>query len=368
MKTHESSNRIRIILHLGMAFMFCVGVASAQDGLTWSAMESGSGSTLRGISVIDSGFAVSSGTGSTVLKYDGTSWAPFGGQIKTDPPTDFPGVAGDNTGWGTDEQFYGVSAIAEDDIWVVSYNSSQSGPAYWDGELWGTPRDHPGAPMSSYDRNMGVWAGGSDRVIIVGSNARIHRYDGENWGRPHSSSGSGNYFGVHGILGGEIWSVGSVIVSEEDDRRVMVSNDDGDSWAARTAGLAAGTLYGVYTLDASHTWLAGAQGVVFWDGSTYTTQLEVEDVTFQGVYAKDSENVWAVGGSGSIYYYDGIDWTQINHGLYSGGLYDIGADEKGHLYVVGAGGTILHAIPEPGVLALLAPFGVLLYLKHKRVR
>lgn len=71
------------------------------------------------------------------------------------------------------------------------------------------------------------------------------------------------------------------------------------------------TFNDTYTVDDTHSWLAGEDGtVLFYDGSSLTEQTSTVSQDLAGLFFLDASNGWAVGKGGTIIHFDGIEWAE----------------------------------------------------------
>lgn len=333
----------------------------AQDGKAWSLMNSGVSNDLRDVQVWNSQLIVAVGQGGTVLRYDGSQWAPFAGAA--------------TAGWPSGVSLTSVAITAPDRVWVAGNaldgSTSHGYYSYWDGANWSAPdrlRNNSGVDLNMSINSM--FGLSSSQVLALGRAGRIATWDGNSWAR-RTNVGSPVFTSVHGSGSDNLWAVASNNV-------VYRSADGGVTWSVQnglpelTGTTDAARLNGVYSLNEQNTWIVGDRRweVALWDGNDYTVwQLRNGAGGFKGVYAQDESNVWAVGTGGAVFYYNGADWAEINHGLTTETLWSVDMDELGRLVVVGDGGVVLTGIPEPALTVSLIALGMvsMIWMRRRKI-
>lgn len=147
----------------------------------WTPLDTPTDRDLLAVWSAPSGEAWAVGEGGTVLRHDGSQWAPI-------PSGPNGGISADLRGvWGLDAH----------DIWAVG----TAGTAlHWDGDRW-TPSTEP----ASFSLNA-VWGRAPNDVWAVGSGGTILHYDGAAW-QPEFS---GTAQALHAVWGdaSRVWAVG----------------------------------------------------------------------------------------------------------------------------------------------------------------
>jgi photosystem II stability/assembly factor-like uncharacterized protein len=110
-------------------------------------------------------------------------------------------------------------------------------------------------------------------------------------------------------------------------------------------------LHGVFALNASNAWVAGANGTILhWDGAAWNSQPSATYSHLWSVYALDTQHIWAVGDSGVILFSNnnGSTWAQQGTGLTNNNLWGIFATDASNAWALGgidgspSYGVILH--------------------------
>ncbi|MBI2893441.1 MAG: hypothetical protein HYY06_07800 [Deltaproteobacteria bacterium] len=135
-----------------------------------------------------------------------------------------------------------------------------------------------------------------------------------------------------------------------DGGQAIILWSDGQAWHEQDAGDAP-TLWWVFGLAHDAVWAVGERGTILrFDGDEWSTVATGADYTLWGVWGANESDLWAVGGSAIvdappvILRWDGSGWepmappTGDERGLYFK-VWGASADD---VYIVGAGGAILH--------------------------
>jgi hypothetical protein len=199
-----------------------------------------------------------------------------------------------------ESNLHDIASLDANHIWAVGEQiSTRRGYIFfYDGSSWSI----------QYEQDQALWgvcALDATHVWAVGRAGTIVFYDGANW-TPQNSGYSGDLLGVDACDASHIWAVGA-----QDPMPGPILFSDGHSWSQQ--GIAPNWLFDVSALDPNHVWAAGDWStIVFYDGSSWSTQLSGGGDCLRGISALDTEHVWAVGGAPSrdaVYFYDGSSWS-----------------------------------------------------------
>jgi hypothetical protein len=171
------------------------------NGATWTVFPTSTTGTLYGITALASNDVWAVGD-QVIVHWDGANWsnAPF-----PQPPA----------GGATFYQLRGISATDANDIWAVGIESwtYNSGYLYrpvsyhWDGNLWSL------VPNSGNTNEyfFGVMAIARNDVWAVGDNGQTQHWNGVAWSRvaaPYPDQG-GRFNDVAAVSAGDVWAVGA---------------------------------------------------------------------------------------------------------------------------------------------------------------
>ena len=289
---------------------------------------------LNGVSVLSSSDAWAGGESSTVLHWNGISWARV----------TIPGVAG--------ADLSAVDALSPSDVWAVGLAAGKSFArvntliVHWNGTAWkrvpspgsfDTNNVIPSLSSVSMDSATDGWAVGSVSNKKTGAaTSLVLHWNGASWQRVTTSPGL-SFTGVASFSPSNATAVGAKQTSEFVFTPVAF-HWNGISWAQAAAlppphGVPASQLAGPYSLSApsaTDMWAvggyfasAGVKNLAWhWNGTRWSV-IPMSLVTtvgsgMIGVAALSSTNVWAVGwtGTGSkqstvTAHWNGIRWTQV---------------------------------------------------------
>ncbi len=145
-----------------------------------------------------------------------------------------------------DANFYGLTAIATNDVWAVGYANPGVGPIpslieHWDGSAWSVV-NNPN-PGTIDDRFFGVSATVSSDVWAVGSQSNsvnpnisstlVEHWDGTAWSvvkSPNVDSGENVLNGVTALSATDAWAVGYSDNKEITVTHSLIEHWDGTSW------------------------------------------------------------------------------------------------------------------------------------------
>lgn len=306
-----------------------VGVILRWNGATWSPVTFNAGDPtlpspqyMRGVSSNNgNGVAVGS-LGMVFTTQNGTDWGKVSG----------PSVSNlKSVGFALD----GVNGWAVGEAGTV-LSTSNGGTSWVKNSLTG---NFTGLSVVTA---TDVWA-------VNDTTRQIYHYSSGSWGLNTTLSGSGGLKGVHFVNATNGWAVGGIDVGGGVNRHVYYYN--GTSWSAQTnfcdASVGAGTMNGVYFLDASRGWMVGTSG---WTARTTDgganwacTQATPTSTTWNAVHFVTASTGWAVGNSGRIYRTTdgGATWSPQTSTTTSA-LFAVRFSDANNGWVVGAAGMVLY--------------------------
>jgi len=330
--------------------------------------------------------------GGTVHHWNGTGY--FSSTVSSG--TSLPGIFGLPTG-----ETYAVGlqgGLFHSGASSRSWEIDQKGSGWDIKAAWGTSGDnleliaeggnayhYDGSGFFNYNNNVntslsGMWGDGAGAVYTVGWGGVVG-LSGTSWSTVWTGSG-GAYYGIGGLHSDLVIAVGAngtveargpsgwqslapmgtaalrgVWVADEDHSYVVgdggtVHNlgtmdwaGGGDkigrtSWDSDDTGVTA-NLVGIWGASATDMFIISNDGdILHFDGTTFTSSLDLASGQFTAIWGSSVDNVWAVGGFGLIYHYDGAVWEKVETGmiLNINGVYGFGTDE---VYFVMNRGTVV---------------------------
>jgi hypothetical protein len=239
-----------------------------------------------------------------------------------------------------------VWGSADDDIWIATSASSQSGTgsfnfvSHWDGQSWTTP-----SLVGGPDVLRALWGSGPNDVWLVSSpsagatNGLTLHWDGTSWAQVTSNpvQGVGGGRGVWGSSASDIWIGGSPL-----------THWDGTTWTPQAASAPTGMLWGaaandVWVVDDGELADGAAESTVsHFDGTQWTS---VATLPFQATHVSgsSSNDAWISGPAGAAWHWNGASWTPTLTGT-DNSLGDIAGVGAGQAWAVG-GTTVLRYTP-----------------------
>lgn len=243
------------------------------------------------------------GTGGTVLRYNGTTWAL--------EPT---GTAGNIISvWGN-----------ATDVWAVGNQGTAA--------LRRTAGAWSLVPKATSRILRGVWGSGS-MVWAVGDTGTIERFDGTSWSTQASTT-TVQLLAVAGTNTGDVWAVGA---------SGTILHWNGTAWSGTSVG--AFTLTDVYAFSNSDAWAvglasSGARGVFHWNGTAWVQQTGLNGPGgISCISASTPTDIWVGGGAGVMFHFDGVSWSSVATGV-SAGLCPYVASST-LVFAAGSSGTVL---------------------------
>lgn len=277
----------------------------------------------------------------------------------------------------SNDALFGVSALADNNVWTVGRFSSSVGNnvnhtivEHWNGSAWSVvPSPNVGtqgsellgvAAISATD----VWAVGdvSTSTTVNGNRALIEHWNGSAWSAvpaPSPSNQGDNLTAVAAITPSNVWAVGYFESSNQGAILPLIEHWNGSTWSVVTAGIqaAAGTfLNGITALSATDIWAVGYAGFgtnreMHWNG----TRWSVTSASFPsggqeslgGVAAAGSNDIWAVGSYAPTTFaelqtlalhWDGTTWTKVttpNVDKYFNLFFGVAALRRNDVWAVG---------------------------------
>jgi hypothetical protein len=272
-------------------------------------------------------------------------------------------VPSPNTG-SPHNYFYGVAAIASNDVWAVGGYGNLTTQAqqliqHWNGQNWVVAAT-PTLP-TTYNELLAVSAVSIDDVWAVGgsgSDALIEHWNGTSWQVvPNPNPGTFNrFFGVATVSSNNVWAVG--VTSDGGLSQTLVERWNGTSWSVIPSPNVPNqhnSLTAVAAVPGSpnELWAVGRAGpsepfILHWNGTQWTIVPGPPAGSvplLYGVVAISTNDVWAVGWTGGksgpvtlTLHWDGSTWSVVpspNPGSTFNYLWGIGALASNEVWAVG---------------------------------
>jgi hypothetical protein len=273
-------------------------------------------------------------------------------------------VPSPNTG-SPHNYFYGVAAIASNDVWAVGGYGNLTTHAqqliqHWDGQNW-TMVPTPTLP-TQYNELLTISAASANDVWAVGSSgseALIEHWDGTSWSvMPHPNPGIGNRLqGVAAVASDNVWAVGYQ-VGDSGLSQTLVEHWNGTSWSvvpSPNVPKQHNSLTAVTAVPGSpnELWAVGRASpsepfILHWNGTQWSIVPGPPAGTvplLYGVVAISTNDVWAVGWTGGksgpvtlTLHWDGSTWSVVpspNPGTTFNYLWGVGALASNQVWAVG---------------------------------
>ena len=271
-------------------------------------------------------------------------------------------VPSPNTG-SPHNYFYGVAAIASNDVWAVGgygnlTTQAQQLVQHWDGQNW-TIVPTPALP-TTYNELQAISAVSANDVWAVGGGdgqGLIEHWDGTSWTvMPHPNPGTFNrFFGVAAVSSNDVWAVG--ITSDGGLNQTLVEHWNGTSWQVipspnvpdQHSQLNAVT---IVPGSPNELWAVGRAEpstpfILHWNGTQWSI-VPGPPAGFvpllYGVVAISTNDVWAVGWTGDksgpvtlTMHWDGSTWSVVpspNPGAFNY-LWGVTATATNNVWAVG---------------------------------
>jgi hypothetical protein len=245
-------------------------------------------------------------------------------------------VPSPNTG-SPHNYFYGVAAIAPNDVWAVGGYGNLTTQAHqliqhWDGQNW-IVAPTPTLP-TAYNELLAISALSSNDVWAVGSSgseALIEHWDGTSWTvLPNPNPGLSNRLqGVAAISSTNVWAVG--YTSDGGLSQTLVEHWDGNSWSVIPSPNVPdqhNSLTAVTVVPGSpnELWAVGRASpsepfIMHWNGTQWSiipTPPAGSVPLLYGVSAISANDVWAVGWTGGksgpvtlTMHWNGSTWSVV---------------------------------------------------------
>lgn len=307
------------------------GTVCPMDGGSWVSQSTGT-ETWRSVTLWGDGgvwVAGSNGTlrsrppGETAFRnFDGHCTGDWYG-VWVEPGTQYAVLAGQNTAVAyhgpTDTGCIPGTAAGDTDSRGVFGVSLPDG---------GTEAHFVGYSVADADLGRAVWG------TMAGSRS--------------NTEAMGPLWDIHGLSRDLLFAVGGYDPSERYDHpRVYRFRPDLNDWRSEfvqnIGGIAKDRLRGIWVVSPKLAYAVGESSSMFmWDGSGWSKHLAPAGEDLLSVVAFGKSSIYVSTASGKVYRYNGSTWIAMPGMTGGGALNDIAATHPGNIWVVGAGGRILH--------------------------
>jgi photosystem II stability/assembly factor-like uncharacterized protein len=101
-------------------------------------------------------------------------------------------------------------------------------------------------------------------------------------------------------------------------------------------------LYGVWGTSASNVYAAAYDGILHYDGTSWSPEQLPGTAGYGGIWGSASDDIYAIGRNGNILHYDGTQWSSVDQSVTTSYLRGVWGSSETDVFVVGGSGTILH--------------------------
>jgi hypothetical protein len=221
---------------------------------------------------------------------------------------------------GSTRRMRSIWGSAANDVFAVGDNGAIY---HFNGTGWSTMTS--GTTQTLFD----VWGPAANDVYAVGEGATVIHYDGSNWSPVTIPN-------VGGIILRSIWGSGSQdiwIVGDFANPDDVILHYTG-TWARVTSN-ATISLNAVFGTSATEVFAVGQAGQVLQlaAGNTWNKVTVPTTDVLQSVWGYGG-HMYVVGANGTVLHYDGLGWTALSSGT-SGDLFAVWGPSPGDTYIAG---------------------------------
>jgi len=270
----------------------------------WSGLGTGQTRNIYGVWGTSATDVYGVGQLGLILHYNGSSWA-------AEPS----GVLGSSV--------LGAWAKSASDIYAVGGDGNVT---HRDGTAWSPELSGRGSRLKT------MWGTSSSDLRIVGQDGLAYHYDGSVF-QAGVLPVNTDYYDSWGFATDNMYAVSSV----------GMIHFNGASWQVETPS---GPLYGIWGAATNDIVAVGYNGVVVrYDGMQWTAAPSIGTEGLNGISGVDADNMYVVASGGKVFELgsSGVKstWLPASTGT-SADLQDVWAASTNSVFIVGAGGTILH--------------------------
>ena len=287
------------------------GVALFWDGSVWTRVDVPGTFTVRWVDALSRDFAVAVGNNGSVFWWNGSAW-------RYDDTT------------GTSAGLYGVTIVAEDDIWAAGANGTM---IRWDGSAW---RTLPTGSTRHFSRPLVL---APDDVYVTGTLGLLMHYDGTGWAvvPPPPWAITEDLQTMLAFDPTTIWIVGA-------SGLIIRYHADTGVWERMTSGTAE-ALYSIWGSAPDDIWVAGGMALgdvlLHWNGSAWTRRMDapiLDTHGLNGLSGNRPDNIMVHGRSGALLRWNGASWRPMEGGV-TASLWAVSGSSSQDVFVVGTADT-----------------------------
>lgn len=226
----------------------------------------------------------------------------------------------------------GLAGTSDHDVWVVGNDGNLNGLGVrWNGAAW--------EPFTIPTRVQLATVFGLERdsYLAAARDGVVHQWDGTAWKAGTVQQPKVDIAGIWGTGGADLWLTGAA----------LFKHNGGNTWIKQTNvdGTYRAAIWGASRTD---FWLMGlgSASLHHLNGKPMPAALPADAAStlLSSVHGTGTSDVWAVSLSGAVHHFDGTAWSSLL--THKGSAYTaVWTPEPGDVYVVGAGGELLHRQP-----------------------
>ncbi|MBN1832988.1 MAG: hypothetical protein JW896_12855 [Deltaproteobacteria bacterium] len=186
-------------------------------------------------------------------------------------------------------------------------------------------------PSGTEDILRGVWGVNGTNIFAVGFNGRILRYDGNDWSSMASNT-TEHLLNIWGDSRTNIFAVGY---------NGTILHYDGNDWSPMASNTTE-NLWGIWGSSGTNIFAVGENGTILhYEGNDWSPMASGTTEELDGIWGTSGTNIFTAGGNGTILHYDGSDWSAMISDT-TRWLHDVWGTSETHIVAVGVNGIILN--------------------------
>ena len=213
----------------------------------------------------------------------------------------------------------------------------------YDGANWSAEHagDLPPVPGDKRDVDLhAIWGASANDIYTVGDDFTIYRFDGQSWSLvmsdgPVGSDGSDDFNAVWGSSGDDVYAVG--------DRSTLL-HFDGQTWSPVPLPEVIGStpLRAIWGTGPNNIFVSGDDGLTLHhDGTHWVALRPTVPEHLYGLWGTSADNLYVIGNSGRVAHHSGMAWALVEYDT-ARELHDVWGRATDDVFVVGDKGLVLH--------------------------